>query len=333
MKTLYCLSLCFLLFSCNNQPHNFETYSTLEKTIYLDEKAQLAGIQTIDFNKKGDILITDLGLKQTLLFDNAGKLLKKLSMESCHPGFNWDPLGAKFSPKGAILVLMNSPIAAWFNSKGECLTTTKAEIKMPTMAFVIGKMGDFYMVERNINETIVQSYDSLGTQKKSFTSENSFPNATRARLSNSIQTGNHNTLIVSLPFDEWILHYDLNGNLLEKENIEEQGIKFAKKDITPQQSRNGDIIHFIEDISSNVNTWFIRDKYISVFFNHFNTKVNPEERYAIIIKDKQSGEQKTIMTNNEKAFIGANGNLFYATFLPNKEETKKICPKCGNTMT
>ena len=110
------------------------------RTVRFDEPDTLliGSIDRIDIDPAGRWLIVDRKGEQVLLFDATGTLLASLDPRTCHPGFTFWPMGAKFGSDEFILVL-NSNAGQWgyrFTTEGACLGSVDREFVMPVSTFL-----------------------------------------------------------------------------------------------------------------------------------------------------------------------------------------------------
>ena len=68
----------------------------------------IAGVEQIDVDSDGRLLVTDTQGKPVLLYDSTGALLASPDTRMCHPGFDFWPQGAKFAGGESIFVLSSN---------------------------------------------------------------------------------------------------------------------------------------------------------------------------------------------------------------------------------
>lgn len=156
----------FIAFSQSDKV-NFYSKTSKVKTIKLTEKILIGDINTLDVDKKGNILITDRIASQVCLFSNDGRLLKALSPDSCYPGFNWRPFNARFDKKGNILVLNSIPWGYRFDGDGLCLGEMNITFTAPPHIsfFSDGSLVGYYNLGR---ENHLKMMDKTGKEKFRF---------------------------------------------------------------------------------------------------------------------------------------------------------------------
>ena len=99
----------------------FERYFQFETTIPLSDEVLLSGIGSMDIGPNGNLLVTDMHSREVVLFAENGQMLKQLSTEPCHPGINWAPMMARFTPNGNILVILYGGPGFYFSGSGVCI--------------------------------------------------------------------------------------------------------------------------------------------------------------------------------------------------------------------
>lgn len=320
MRTIILLLLFLMSTSSCKENSQIDSYDfVLKRRIILDQKENLASIQSLDINEKGELLVTDQTLKQVILYKNDGSLIKKLSMQDCDPGFQFDPFNAKFHPKGGIFVLhANNPLGTWFKADGTCIMKTSPTLSV-VMGIDIGENGDIYAYGKGLKK--IQIYDSLGAKKKAFDIEDNFPLANRHVATNSIRYVKNN-MYISLPFSSNLLKYTITGQFLGSSNIQHSSLRMAKSDL-----KNKDDFSPIFQLSLSLGSHKFGNNTLLTFFNSFNVKRKPEARYSVMLLD-EDGNQKSFVSTSISVLATHNDQL-YAFRETTKQESDKICPKCG----
>lgn len=321
-KQILLLFFSIVFFSCKPSEVSFHDEFQHIRNIYLDNSIMLSGVQSIDFNKKQQFIITDVGLKQVVLFDKDGKLLKILSMKKCDPGMNWEPYGAKFHPNGSIFVL-NGVSGTWFNQSGECVIKTQP-LKSVNLGFVIGHKGIIYAFGRGKSEITV--FDSLGVKIKNIQFKDKFPIAHSLLLTDNVSWSKEN-ILVTLPISSSLLEISTEGQIIKDIQLH-NNLKTLKQDISsPDQ-----IIESTREIAYPMFVSKKNDEIISTIFNAFNAKQYPDKQYSIGIMNKNGQVKKLFYVDKKFAFIGGFSESFYAPYIPDQIEKEKICPQCKGGM-
>lgn len=168
-KTFLVIVLMIFLFTLDSLIANdkFEKHFLKIKTIQLSSEELLVEIASLDIDETGNFLITDVIGKQVLIFDESGKFIKKLSTEPCHPGFNFAPIKAKYSPSKTILMMNAGPWGFRFKNNGECLGGMNKTF-LASINFCFDKSGNIIAEYKHINESYLCKMDSLGKEIKRF---------------------------------------------------------------------------------------------------------------------------------------------------------------------
>jgi hypothetical protein len=147
----------------------FNNYFKKSNDIQLDNKILVAVISDLDIDSEGNLLVTDNVGKNVYLFDEKGRLKKKLSADSCHPGFNWIPLYARFSKNNEILVVNSGPWGFRFKKNGNCLGDmdqtylASLHVCFKNNGNIIGYYNDY-----ENGEAYLEEMDSLGKAIRRF---------------------------------------------------------------------------------------------------------------------------------------------------------------------
>lgn len=332
MNTFYILPVFLsLLAACKtapNHPVSFSDYFSFENKFILEEKIQIANVSSIDFNSNGDMLLTDSGLNQVLIIDTAGKLKKKLSPEKCHPGFEWSPVTAQYSPRGGILVPMDSvPQGFWFTNEGECITKTAPNTKAAIHHFAISSSGTIFYVLSQYDKTSLFAADSLFENVKEYPIKDDFSQINTRIVGGGIHIIPEGILFASGSSPIFNL-YSQKGQLIKTFKYKSEEAKFAQKDLNRNQSVS-DFMSIIPTISINVRTFLLENKIIQTYRNSFNIKRKDQEEIGICLLDLNGNQinQEDILTDRRGSFIGLNKytkQFYRISFL-----SKETCPECG----
>lgn len=147
----------------------FTKYFKKIKEIQLDDKILLAVISNLDINEEGNLLVTDNVGKKVYLFDANGKVKKILSADTCHPGFNLNPIYAKFTKENEILLVNSGPWGFRFKKNGDCLGDVDQSFVAPLHVCFKnnGNMIGYYNYNEN-GGAYLEEMDPLGKPIKKF---------------------------------------------------------------------------------------------------------------------------------------------------------------------
>ena len=106
-----CITLVVLIMSCSENNEDGPAVATQQKESYesvfmdrgsvtLDKSTAVGSINSFDVSDEGELLIVDMSGPSAFVFDDEGLLIKELKPEECHPGANWFPVDARYSPNG-----------------------------------------------------------------------------------------------------------------------------------------------------------------------------------------------------------------------------------------
>ena len=110
----------------------FGEYFKKVRTVQLDPNVVVGQVTHLDIDAANHLLVTDMMAKGVFIFDAEGKLKKKLSAEPCHPGFNWRPIRAVYSPNGEIFLINSAPWGFRFKNDGDCLGPVDRSFRPPS---------------------------------------------------------------------------------------------------------------------------------------------------------------------------------------------------------
>lgn len=165
LLSILILSLYIINHSIAND--NFAKHFKKVKTVQLSSEELIGEIAYLDVDDRGNFLITDIIGKNVLIFSQDGKFKSKLSAEPCHPGFTFNPLKAKFSPKGTILLTNSMPWGFRFKNNGECLGKVDKNFTAP-VEFTFDNFGNIYGYYQDYKGNYLYKMDSLGKKITKF---------------------------------------------------------------------------------------------------------------------------------------------------------------------
>ena len=191
----------------------FENYFQFAQTISLSEEVPLGGINDMDVGPDGSLLITDARAREVVLFAGNGDILKRLSAEPCHPGLNWAPLMARFTPTGKILVLFDGQPGFYFSRNGTCIERLDATFWPPRMVGFASD-GTILGLYAYPQESYIATMNSSGQELTRFGTSEKFTGITSRVRAGGIVTDKRDIVYVLHPFIPHVYKYDLNGQLV-----------------------------------------------------------------------------------------------------------------------
>jgi len=149
LKKLPLVLLIFLVF-CEKKTvqeiSELDDYFEKEKVVHLEPDEYLS-VRFVDVNDRGHLLVTGRQDK-VLLFDSMGTLIRDLGENAKveHPGLNWSPNRAVFTPEGSIFVQNNAPWGLYFDEDGNYENTAPSDFFVSNR-FAVGDGGLFYSMD------------------------------------------------------------------------------------------------------------------------------------------------------------------------------------------
>lgn len=233
------LSIIILLLSAISRftaSDNFEKHFKKVKTIQLSSEVLIGEIAYLDVDEQGNILITDVIGKNVLIFNPDGKLKSKLSAEPCHPGFTFNPLKAKFSPKGTILLINSIPWGFRFKNNGECLGKVDKTFTAP-VEFTFNNGGNIYGYYQGYDGNYLCKMDSLGKEIKRF---GNFPKYFKNLLyrleGGGIVNDQHGNIYYANPIEPKIYKYNQKLELIATFKNEPSYHRMVQKDLSEKHA-------------------------------------------------------------------------------------------------
>ncbi len=104
----------------SDEPLEMADYFEQVGEVQLSDDVVLGGMSGPTIGPQGQILMLDS--EQAVLFDSNGNMIRHVSPELCHPGFDFQPRKAHFLAEGGFLVLTNMGQGFWFGADGQCST-------------------------------------------------------------------------------------------------------------------------------------------------------------------------------------------------------------------
>ncbi len=210
MRSLWTLSLLTALAASGQEPSD---YLTKEAVIHLSEEVLIGTISTLDIGKNRDLLIVDKVARKVWIFDHEGNFKNELHPEQCHPGFQMNPLDAKYAGDRFILMTNAGPWGYRFKIDGTCLGGLHRDFLAP-MQLTLDDQGFFWAFFGERGGYFVHM-DSTGKKLLQFdTVDEDFPNLVyRVRGGGSFATDEF--VYYASVADQKIYKYDRSGRLVQ----------------------------------------------------------------------------------------------------------------------
>lgn len=211
---------------------NFVKHFKKVKTIQLSSEELIGDISYLDVDEQGNFLITDIIGKNVLIFSQDGKFKSKLSAEPCHPGFTFNPLKAKFSPKGTILLTNSIPWGFRFKNNGECLGKVDKTFTAP-VEFSLDNSGNIYGYYQDYDGNYFCKMDSLGKEIARFGNfPNNFKNLLYRLEGGGIVSDQHGYIYNANPIEPKIYKYNQKLKLIATFKSEPSYYKSVQNDLS-----------------------------------------------------------------------------------------------------
>lgn len=189
---------------------------SLVRRIQLSSDVLVGQISNLDVDENGNLLVTDYIGRSVLLYGFDGRLKKKLSADSCNPGFHFAPLKAKFSSKSWIVMTNSAPWGFRFKRNGECFAPMDKTFIAP-MDFCFDRKENIYGYFIGGTGGYLSRMDSTG---KEILRYRSFPNQFKNLLSRmeggGIVCDDSGFIYVALPTGPEVYKYSPRGELMAK---------------------------------------------------------------------------------------------------------------------
>jgi hypothetical protein len=315
----------------------FEEYFKKVKQINLSPRIRLGEIGQIDIDNKNRILVTDRSVRQVAIFDSLGNLLKELSPEACNPGFNWNPISAKFNPRNGILVLMNGPYGFWFDNNGLCIGKTLPGFNSAHRNFVFDNHGKIYATSNDFDGTYIGKYDSTALLVGKTKLETNYSGLNSRFSTSTILYDKKMGLMSVLPFELNVFQYglDISANIKPLRVI---GISSGYFRSPSQDIKDGGqgletsvvaqkMMKILKESSSVINIFKLDGDIICLIIR--NGYANKTEREIGIVVSDLNGRsltQKEIQTDRRGWFFYGKGKYLYRVIPPEKNPK---CDSCG----
>lgn len=210
-----------------------------EKTIRFDNPDTLliAGIDYMDLDPEGRVLVVDQRGRQVLLFDSTGVLYASLDPTACHPGFTYRPLTAQFGGDKFIFV-QNSGGEGWgfrFTAEGDCLGRADIEYR-GNREFAVDPSGILYDISHDhsdLKQRVLRHMNPMGKELEAFPIPAAkLPNATwRVRGGGLIADGKH--IYYASAVEAQVLKFALDGALDDRIVLDHSSFRFPRRDFPP----------------------------------------------------------------------------------------------------
>lgn len=216
----FLMGFCLLALSCSSsdEPVSFAHYFKKVRTVPLSDEVFIERISVLDVNKDGELLITDPG-NGVYIFSKNGQLMRTLSPEPCHPGFQWRPQEAYFTGDGHIFVVNGGPWGFVFEEDGTCWEQAHEDFLPPRkIAFTPkGQMYGWY-TRPGADSSRIKVISGTGKTLESY----AIPASDYNNLDGRLSSGNRgmfyheNHLYLSLPTRPAVQVFDTNGTRIDQ---------------------------------------------------------------------------------------------------------------------
>ena len=295
----------------------FERYFQFEDTIPLSDEVLLGGISSMDIGPNGNLLVTDMVSREVVLFAENGQMLKQLSTEPCHPGINWAPLMAKFTPNGKIFVLLDGQPGFYFSGSGVCIERMDDTFWPPRLLDFTskGNLLGFYIYPP---ESYIATMNPSGQELTRFGGSKKKIEITNRVRSGGLLTDNQDFVYVLYPFIPHVYKYDLSGQLVRLlgqkpsyyREIDDIGIYESDPMMMEALSEKMDAA------SISAKIFMLSENVLLVLYiNLYNTGTNPDENMGLMIMDTMGNPliEEEIRTGGAGRLLFAKHGLTYRT--------------------
>lgn len=206
------------------------------KTIVLDlpDTLLIGGIEHLDVDASGRMLVTDPSGDQVFLFDSTGALLANLDPRNCHPGFEFSPISAMFGGDEFIFLTNAGPWGYRFTTDGACLGGVDRDFSLPSF-MDIDPAGELYGIEEGPFWE-VRRMDATGKQLESFSvPQPKFPNASSRYADGGIVADGTHIFYAWGP-EPIIMKYALDGTPVGRIRKRDTYFQSARQDLPAELS-------------------------------------------------------------------------------------------------
>jgi hypothetical protein len=310
-KYLIILLFAFSLGCQKKASIQFDDLFVFERYIPFSADLGISEVKTLDVDGKERMLITDRAKRKVLILDSKGTLLQKLDPEPCSPGFNWQPVGARFNPKGGIFVMMETKQGFWFKDDGTCLG--KIDIEAYTSkSFSIGDKGEILLYYAAAKGVTITTLDSLGQIMRKFIVQSKFP-VLNSKLSMGYVWPRGDHIILGIPGEPLALEYNNVGAKLKDIGTSPSYFRAFKSDVLVFGSPQ-DIMDQVKGSTQTIGLWFADSSKTKVLINYTNGYMPypSKKEIGIQVCDIASNNcTDELLTNRTGAFILGKDGYFY----------------------
>ncbi len=295
----------------------FERYFQFENTILLSDEVLLGGINSMDIGPNGNLLVTDMLSREVVLFAESGEMLKQLSVEPCHPGINWAPMMARFTPNGNILVVLAGQPGFYFSGSGVCIERMDETFWPPRLLDFTSK-GNLLGLYIYPPESIIATMNPSGQELTRFGGSKKKIGITRRIIAGGLLTDNQDFVYVLYPFIPHVYKYDLSGKLVRLlgqrpsyyREVSDVGIHESDPMMMEALSERMDAA------SSSGKIFMLTENVLLVLYlNQYKLGTKPEEHMGLMIMDTMGNPliEEEISTGDAGRLLFAKHGLTYRT--------------------
>ena len=218
-------------------PLDLKYFKEAETIQLFPDTLLIAGIDHMDVDPTGRVLVVDQKGRQAFLFDSTGILQTSLDPTVCHPGFFFYPMTARFAGDAFIFV-QNSGGGGWgfrFTAEGDCLGRADLDYR-GNREFAVDPSGILYDVTRHpwdLTQRVLRHMDPTGKELEVFPMPSSkVPNAVwRLRGGGLIADGEH--IFYASSVEAQVLKFALDGTLDDQLVLDNSWFQFPRRDLSP----------------------------------------------------------------------------------------------------
>jgi len=298
------------------------------RTVYLSEDVLVGDVSSLDVNSEGGLLITDLRGNQVLLFDKTGRYLKTLSVEACHPGFNWNPIRAKFKPDGSIQITNNGPWGYRFSRDGDCVGGMDDGFRLP-FHFDFDGEGNIYGFYRRPDGYFIKKMNPMGRETSTFAQDGRFKNFVVRMRVGGLAHDRQGFVYLALPHSPYVYKYDEHGNCLGALGQKPAYFRSLAEDIGDFTGNTGKIAEALfdklEEISITLHLFLLdKDKLLIMYENQYKYRQKPDEEIGIVVMDLEGHSLMTIEMDKRAWFLLAKEGYVYRVVQPPPDQQGNV---------
>lgn len=303
---------------------SFDDYFVATDTIRLSAEPVLSSLSSLDIDKQGRLLVADMRGAQVVLYDPEGNHIKTLSAHPCHPGFNWAPTAAYFTPEPGILVLNNGPWGYRFSIQGECVGSVDDSFRPARWVSFdsTGAMFGFYVGPDSYS---LRKMDQTGREELTFGQAEHWAQFT-ARFAGGGAVHDGRYLYVALPTRPYAYRFKSNGNYAGAIGFAPSYYRALEKDIRDFTGDPGEILEEVSKVQDQISVTLSlfgldHNSLLFVYRNTYKYKNKPNEEIGVAVIDTlgQSLIPGEIQTDRRGWFLSARDGKAYQGLLPSSE--------------